>query len=174
MFVKCIGALCILSASMWWSNLQIAKLKARVQQLEAFRLGVRLLAAEVGYTATPLPRALGQVAKQTEAEGVSAFFHVVSHNLQEEKFSDAAAAWLAAVETMRGRLQLEAKDWMVLSRAAAGLGGLGRDDQLKQLAATEALLAAHAAEAAANFTGSEKMWRYLGVLSGMAVVILLL
>ena len=58
--------------------------------------------------------------------------------------------------------------------AAAGLGGLGRDDQLKQLAATEALLAAHAAEAAANFTGSEKMWRYLGVLSGMAVVILLL
>ena len=51
MFVKCIGAF-VSWCSMWWSNLQIAKLKARVQQLEAFRPGLRLLAAEVGYTAT--------------------------------------------------------------------------------------------------------------------------
>lgn len=174
MWGKCLGALCILSATVWWSNLQIAKLKARLQQLEAFRLGLRLLAAEVGYTATPLPRALGQVAGQIDVAGVSAFLQAVCRNLQAEKFPDAAGAWLAAVEAKRGQLQLTDEDWTVLARAAAGLGGLGRDDQLKQLAAAEAQLAAHAAEAAAAFAGSEKMWRYLGILSGMAVVILLL
>ncbi|NLM52536.1 MAG: hypothetical protein GX197_06925 [Firmicutes bacterium] len=174
MLAKCVGALCILSASLWWSNLQIAKLKARVRQLEAFRLGLRLLAAEVGYTATPLPRALKQVAKQLGVESVSAFFQAVCRNLQEEKFSDATGAWLAAIEAKRENLQLTANDWMILSRAAAGLGGLGRDDQLKQLAAAETQLAAQAAEAAAAFAGSEKMWRYLGILSGLAVVILLL
>jgi stage III sporulation protein AB len=174
MWAKVFGAMLILSATVLWSNAEIAKLRGRVRQLEDFRLALRLLAAEVGYTATPLPRALEQVACRMETEAVQSFFLSVARRLQGAAAADAGAAWLETVRHLQNRLQLTAKDWTVLSRTAAGLGGLGREDQLKQLGAAETQLAAHATAAAAQAAGGEKMWRYLGVLTGMAVVILLL
>ncbi|NLN07171.1 MAG: hypothetical protein GX167_06075 [Firmicutes bacterium] len=174
MWVKAFGAMLILSATIMWSNTEIAKLRGRLRQLEEFRLALRLLAAEIGYTATPLPRALEQVACRLETDAVQSFFLSVAGRLQGEAAADAGAAWLETVRNLQSRLQLTAKDWAVLSRTAAGLGGLGREDQLKQLNAAEAQLASHAAAAAAQAASGEKMWRYLGVLSGLGVVILLL
>ncbi|MCR3922162.1 MAG: hypothetical protein NUK65_06560 [Firmicutes bacterium] len=174
MWIKWMGAFLILGAAMMWGNLQAAKLRARTRQLEEFRLALRLLAAEVGYTATPLPRALEQVSKRLEIAGVKAFFSSVCRQLQECIIADASVAWLEAARLVRDRLNLTSRDWTVLARASAGLGGLGREDQLKQLAAAEAQLASHVADAAALCASGEKMWRYLGVLCGMAVVILLL
>lgn len=174
MWIKWLGAALIIVATMIWGNFQAAKLRARTRQLEEFRLVLRLLAAEIGYTATPLPRALAQVAERLTLQEVQSFLTVTCQQLQQSTNIDAATAWLKAVRLVQHRFQLTPRDWTVLSRGAAGLGTLGRDDQLKQLSAAEVQLAAQAADAAENCTNGEKMWRYLGVLSGMAVVILLL
>ncbi|HZK25849.1 MAG TPA: stage III sporulation protein AB [Oscillospiraceae bacterium] len=174
MWIKWLGAVLILAAALMWGNLQAAKLRARVRELEEFRLALRLLAAEIGYTATPLPRALEQVGKRLGNQGVQAFLAAVRQQLQDPQTADASTAWLAAVHSVKPLLCLTPEDWAVVARASAGLGGLGRDDQLKQLAAAETQLAAQAVEAAALCASNEKMWRYLGALSGLTVVILLL
>ncbi|NLZ92598.1 MAG: hypothetical protein GX922_01070 [Firmicutes bacterium] len=174
MWIKWLGAVLIVTATMIWGNFQAEKLRARTRQLEEFRLALRLLAAEIGYTATPLPRALAQVAERLTQREVRNFFTLTCQELQQSTSIDAATAWLKAARLIRHRLNLTPRDWTILSRGAAGLGTLGREDQLKQLAAAEAQLASHAADAAENCANGEKMWRYLGVLSGMAVVILLL
>jgi stage III sporulation protein AB len=173
-WIKYLGAAFILAAAVMWGNLQAAKLRDRTRELEEFRLALRLLAAEIGYTATPLPRALLEVSRRVANPGVQFFLETVWQQLQEPQTADASAAWLAAVQNVQRQLQLTAQDWAVVARAAAGLGGLGREDQLKQLAAAETQLAAQAAQAAAVYASNEKMWRYLGALSGLAVVILLL
>ena len=54
------------------------------------------------------------------------------------------------------------------------MGTLGREDQVRQLELADTQLSHLTAEAAqASFRG-EKMWRYLGVFGGLAIVILLL
>jgi stage III sporulation protein AB len=171
--VKWIGALFILLAAATLGNRQAARQRRRVSELEEFRLALRLLSAEVGYTATPLPRALKEVVPRLGQEEVRNFFREAVGRLAEGG-ENAGGAWTYATEKSRRSLALEGADLAAVLRAAAGLGGLGRVEQVKQLEAAEAELAKLAAEAAEGLAGREKMWRYLGVLGGITVVILLL
>lgn len=173
-WIKWLGALLIVGAATAWGNQQAERMKRRVRELEEFRLALRLLIAEIGYTATPLPRALDLVQNRLRGQPVRTFFAEALRQLQKPDVVDAAAAWQQAAGIVRAELALEPDDWPILLRASAGLGGLGRENQIKQLEAAEAALGAHAATAAAICERGERMWRYLGVMGGIAVVIILL
>lgn len=175
MWVKWLGALMILSAALAWGNQQAVRLQRRLAEIEEFRTALRLLVAEIGYTATPLPRALDHVISRLRRRQVCAFFKQVRNSLDGSKHvTGAAAAWAEAAAVCRAEMDLCSQDWDVLLRAAAGLGGLGRENQVKQLELAEEQLAQLAAEAAASCRNGEKMWRYLGAMGGLAIVILLL
>lgn len=174
MYYKWAGAVLIVTATALWGNQQAAQMQRRVKQLEEFRLAMRLLMAEIGYTATPLPRALEHVQNRLGDERVKQFFMEIVRQLERPEVGDASLAWLRAVEVSRRQLCLRADDWPLIMRAAVGLGALGRESQLKQLEAAEIQLASHNARVEANCVRSERMWRYLGVLGGAALVIVLL
>ncbi len=175
MIIKWIGALLVFIAAVAWGESQAAKLRRRGTELETFRLALRLLMAEIGYTATPLPRALGYVATRLRSSGVRSFFSEVRACLIEsEQGDDASAVWTRVVAKKQNILALTAVDWEVLNRVAAGLGTLGRDDQVRQLELADMQLSAQAAEAAEACRRGEKMWRYLGMFGGLAIVILML
>ena len=174
MWVKWLGAALIVTAAIVWGNQQAAKLRYRVKQLEEFRLALRLLIAEIGYTATPLPRALEHVRNRLRDHQVQMFLLETCDLLGEPDVPDASAAWTMAAGRMKNSMYLLPEDWPVLLRAAAGLGGLGRESQIQQLEAAETQLASHVMAAAARCEQGEKMWRYLGVMGGTALVILLL
>jgi stage III sporulation protein AB len=175
MWLKWLGALMILSAALAWGNCQAVRLQRRLAEIEEFRTALRLLVAEIGYTATPLPRAVDHVISRLRRPQVCAFFKQVRISLDgSEHVTSAAAAWADAAAGCRSKMDLGRQDWDVLLRAAAGLGGLGRENQVKQLELAEAQLGHLAAEAAANCRNGEKMWRYLGAMGGLAIVILLL
>jgi stage III sporulation protein AB len=175
MFAKWLGALLVLAAAAALGERQAVRLRRRVGELEEFRLALRLLMAEIGYTATPLPRALDYVAARLKVSGVRSFFSEVrAHLIASGPVDDASSAWSRVAEAKQDTLALDADDWAVLRRVAAGLGALGRDDQVKQLELADAQLSSLAAEAAEVSRRGEKMWRYLGVFGGLAIVILLL
>jgi stage III sporulation protein AB len=174
MLLKIVGGFLIVGTATVWGNQKAALLRRRVRQLEEFRLGLRLLTAEIGYTATPLPRALEEVRGRLREGQVQRFFAETGRLLRSPEVSDASVAWMEAGRMMRGQMALAAEDWPVLMRAAAGLGGLGRENQIKQLEAAEAQLASHTASAIGCCESGERMWRYLGVMGGVALVILLL
>ncbi len=170
--VKWLGAIFIIFAAYSLGNRQALLLRRRVAELEEFRLALRLLMAEIGYTATPLPRALDILAARLRRKEVAAFFRAVKSRLGSGH--DASLAWQQAAEAVRGELALTDVDVAVLLRAGAGLGGLGRENQVKQLELVDAQLAQLSEEARSGCGDREKMCRYLGVLGGIAIVILLL
>lgn len=173
MIGKTLGAVFIVLSAFLLGEQQAARLRRRVAQLAEFRLALKLLAAEIGYTATPLPLALRGITARLRRPDVVLFFQEAASALGEEGIPDAEAAWSKAAERARRKLELSGEDWAAVHRAAAGLGGLGRESQVKQLEMAELELARLMTEAAAGCREKEKMWRYLGVLSGMALVILL-
>ncbi|MBT9168911.1 MAG: Stage III sporulation protein AE [Syntrophomonadaceae bacterium] len=62
MYFKWAGAVLIVMATALWGNQQAAQMQRRVKQLEEFRLAMRLLMAEIGYTAAALTQAIVYLA----------------------------------------------------------------------------------------------------------------
>jgi stage III sporulation protein AB len=175
MWERWAGVFLVFAASYSLGELKAAQTRRRVAELEDFNLALRLLAAEIGYTATPLPRALVQVAGRLQRKAVRDYFLLAGELLTgENRLSEAALSWRTAAERRRGSLALTGEDWAALLRGAAGLGALGRNDQVRQLEMAGRQLSERCAEAAARCRDGEKMWRYLGALGGLTVVILLL
>ncbi|MCL5982751.1 MAG: stage III sporulation protein AB [Firmicutes bacterium] len=170
-----VGLVLVLGAFYGLGEFKASQTRRRVAELEEFRLALRLLSAEIGYTSTPLPRALAMVSGRLQREPVREFFLLAGEFLGGEgRLAEAAHSWAAAAERQRGILALTGDDWATLLRGAAGLGALGRSDQVRQLELAGGQLAELAAEAASRCRDGEKIWRYLGALAGLAVVILLL
>lgn len=168
------GVLLVFAATYGLGELKATRTRRRVVELEEFCLALRLLSAEIGYTSTPLPRALVQVAGRLQRKPVRDFFLLAGEMLSGEgRLAEAAFSWAAAEERQRTALALTGEDWAALLRGAAGLGALGRSDQVRQLEMAGRQLSERCAEAAARCRDAEKMWRYLGALGGLAVVILL-
>ena len=175
MWERWAGVLLVFVASYSLGELKASETRRRVAELEDFCLGLRLLSAEIGYTSTPLPRALVQVAGRVQRNAVRDYFLLTGELLSgEARLAGAALSWRTAAERQNGVLALNAGDWNALLRGAAGLGALGRNDQVRQLEMAGRQLSERCAEAAARCRDGEKMWRYLGALGGLAVVILLL
>jgi len=175
MVFKLLGACLIMCAGLGFGGRQADKLRSRVAELDEFRLALRLLIAEVGYTATPLPRALDNVIVRLRNPEVHSFFQEVCKGLKSSRqVADATIAWTEAAARVRGELNLRDDDWAVILRAAAGLGCLGRENQVKQLELADSQLALISSEASAVSRKNEKMWRYLGALGGISLVIILL
>jgi len=175
MWDKWVGLVLVLGAFYGLGELKASQTRRRVAELEEFRLALRLLSAEIGYTSTPLSRALISVAGRLRREQVREYFLVAGELLGGQgRLAEAAQSWAAAAERQRSALALTDDDWAALLRGAAALGTLGRADQVRQLELAGGQLAELAAEAATRCREGEKMWRYLGALGGLAVVILLL
>jgi len=175
MWERWAGVLLVFVASLSFGELKAAQTRRRVAELEDFCLALRLLSAEIGYTSTPLPRALVQVAGRLQRKTVQDYFLLAGELLNGEgRLAEAGFSWKTAAERKRGSLALTGGDWAALLRGATGLGALGREDQLRQLEMAGRQLSDRCADAAARCRDGEKMWRYLGALGGLAVVILLL
>lgn len=175
MWERWAGVLLVFVASYSIGELKAAETRRRVADLEDFCLGLRLLSAEIGYTSTPLPRALAQVAGRVQRKAVRDYFLLAGELLTGEgRLAGAAFSWRTAAERQNAVLALNGEDWDTLLRGAAGLGALGRSDQVRQLELAGRQLAERCAAAAARCRDGEKMWRYLGALGGLAAVILLL
>ena len=117
------GVLLVFVASYGLGEMKAARTRHRVAELEDFCPALRLLSAEIGYTSTPLPRALVQVASRLQRKPVRDFFLLAGEMLNGEgRLAEAALSWAAAEERQRAALALTGEDWAALLRGAAGLG----------------------------------------------------
>lgn len=147
------------------------ELKKRLEMLEEFRRVLLLLAGEIrcvrstlpeaferisGKVADPFDRFLKQVARQTEKDGKRPFFE-----LYEE-----------ALQVFQGT-PLKKEDRGLLRELGQQLGYLDVQMQLGTLELYEELVREEIQKAAAEYGQKARMYRYLGVLTGVFLVVFL-
>lgn len=117
MWFKWAGAILIVIAAALCGNLRAAQMQRRVKQLEEFRLAMRLLMAEIGYTATPLPRALEHVQERLNDERVKREIKETTEQRQLVMSRDGTGEQAVVIEERKPKV----KGVLVVARGAENL-----------------------------------------------------
>jgi len=170
--VKLIGALLVLvSASMvgWQISRSYAK---RPVQLRALLVALQMLETEIVYGLTPLQRAFVKVGQRVQKE-IGNIFLSAAELLEQGGALSAEESLQKAILRHGAQTALRKQERDVLASLSQVLGSSDREDQQKHLRLAVTHLRGLEEEARAEQNKYEKMYKSLGFLGGLLVVILM-
>lgn len=143
----------------------------RLQQLKNLYLAFQLLETEILYASTPLPAAMKKVGEKAN-KSISSFFTDTSRILNSKMGFSIEEAWTKAIENNFKFTALVWEDKEVVIDFGNNLGCTDRENQGKnfQLAYLQLKKQQEAAEYLRM--KNEKMYKSLGILIGIAIVII--
>ena len=168
MIVKGILLLSLLGVCSYMGIAMAGKFRLRLNQLQDFKKALTLLQTKMKYTYQPIPEIFAQIG-QTMPEPVGNIFLVSSQQMEN---LTAQQAWEQTVQNARTNLKKE--DKQVLLEFGKQLGKTDIEGQESQIALTLTFLENRIEEAKKELEKNAKLYQTLGVVSGLALVIILL
>lgn len=170
--IKLLGAVLVLFAGTMIGFQQAAKFAERPRQLRQLAHALQRLETEIGYGHTPLPEALERTASTTP-EPLASIFRKAASGIWETESFTFRDSWEQAVKSQWEATSMRKNEQAVLIRLGSTLGISDKEDQMKHIHL--ALLQLKAEEDAARDDQGryEKMWKSLGILIAVLIVILM-
>lgn len=165
--LKIIGACIIIFASASIGRAGAARMEKRFHALQYLQNAILSLEREINYAVTPLPQAL--LGASSVAGPLGILFELTAQKLLAGRGINAQEAWTEAMEETE--LPLNQSDHDMLIVFAAGLGLSDRKDQLKRLELIRLRLQAAEEEAKREWQSMGKVWKNLGLASGIVLVL---
>lgn len=172
MLLKLLGSLIIVITSSWIGFIIAGYYRERPKQLRDFQSALQMLQTEIIYGSTPIPEALSRIAKKTNMP-VSTFFQNVKEILYNYRGYTVDEAWEIALKNLHRESSLNKTDKEILSVLGNYLGISDKQDQIKHLKLTSSYLKKQEENAEEERKKNEKMWKYLGVLTGLMIILLI-
>lgn len=144
----------------------------RVRQLHTLQVSIAKLETEIIYYSTLLPEALENVGKSVSG-GIGKFLCDVSINLKDKNSTSVEFAWKSALDLHKSDLKMTYDDYEVINRFGCQLGTADKMSQKQLFELTQMQLHKQQEEAEEDRKRYEKMYRSLGFLSGLTIVIIL-
>ncbi len=144
----------------------------RIRDIRTLQICFAKLETEIIYYCTFLPDALENVGKSTRG-GVGKFLSQVSANLINKNGSSIEEAWSVALEASKEYLKLIDDDYDVIRTFGCQLGVADRTSQRQLFEILQLQLKKQEKKAEENRDRYERMYRSLGFLSGLAIIIIL-
>lgn len=144
----------------------------RARQLRDIVLALQVLETEIAFGAWHLAEALQRAAAPVDPPVKDLFLHA-ARKLTEDPSCSGPAAWEEALDVVSPVLALTRDERASLRGVGVRLGASDGDDQVRHLRAAWHILGRHAERAEAQRDQGERLWRYLGVSTGLIVVLLL-
>ena len=157
-FLSC-SAICILISR---------KYEERVKQLKEFKNALNMFKTKIKFTYEPIPEIFEQISKQIETN-TGKIFKLASCNMEVLTAGDA---WNMAVDT--NILSINDEDRNILKNLSKLLGQTDLEGQINQIELTSRFLDEQIEKAEKERLKSEKMYRTLGMVIGLAIVIILM
>ncbi|MBH5318073.1 stage III sporulation protein AB [Paenibacillus sp. GSMTC-2017] len=170
--MKLIGAVLIIIAGTLIGFQQAARFSERPKQLKQLAHALQRLETEIGYGHTPLPEALERTA-EASTEPIASMLRAAAAGVWKAEGLSFQESWGEAVRSHWGETSMKSNEQSVILRLGSTLGISDKEDQMKHLRL--ALLQLKAEEDAARDDQGryEKMWKSLGVLFAVLIVILM-
>ncbi len=173
MVLKLLASLALIGSSTAAGFLIAGSFAARPEQIRSFQAALEMLETEIGYTRTPLVEALERVGAIAVAPAGPTLRRAAAL-LRQNPGREPGDAWREAVGWIYPETALSPTDRQVLEQMSPYLGASDRDDQLRHLRVTMTRLKQLEEEARGEAQRNQRMWQYLGVLTGTAIVLILL
>lgn len=159
---------CIFLSSSAIGLLISKKYEERVNQLKEFKNALNMFETKMKFTYEPIPEIFDQISKQMQTT-VGRTFKLASSNMEVLTAGDA---WDIAVDT--NVLSINNEDKSILKNLSKLLGKTDIDGQISQIELTSRFLDEQIEKAEKERAKSEKMYRTLGMVIGLAIVIILI
>lgn len=170
--LKLMGSLLVLLAGGLAGVTVARNYSRRPQELRSLQSALQMLETEITYTATPLPEALGHVAARA-GESVAPLFTRTREELLSMSGCTAREAWEAALKEFYPATALTPADLAILRQLGNALGISDRQDQSKHLRLAMEQMRVEIVRAEEESQRYVKLWNYLGLLAGLAIVLML-
>jgi stage III sporulation protein AB len=171
MWIKIIGGILVVAATSWIGLETARRFQRRPRQLREMQSGLQMLETEISYVLTPLPKALEKIAQSIEGH-TGDFFGVVKNQIINNPGA-IREAWGKGMDYLGEHCALTDCDQNILRNFGTTLGKSDRQDQVKHLKLAMAQLATAETNAWEEKAKNERMFKALGLLGGLAIVILL-
>ncbi len=140
----------------------------RVEELKEFKNALNMFRAKVKFTYEPIPEIFNQIS-QAVVPTIGGIFKIASYNMN---FYPAGEAWNKAIDT--DILNINTEDKNILKDLSKLLGATDVEGQLSQIEITYNFLDEQIKKAEKEKTKNEAMYRKLGMVIGLGIVIVLL
>lgn len=170
--MKLVGAVLILVAGTLIGFQQAARFAERPKQLRQAAHALQRLETEIGYGHTPLPEALLRTAEATP-EPIAALLREAADGINGEDGMSFQECWERSVSACWSNTSLKNGERLVWLRLGTTLGISDKEDQSKHLKLALSQLKAEEESARDDQARYETMWKSLGVLLAVLIVILM-
>jgi stage III sporulation protein AB len=149
------------------------KFSFRLENLIYLEQCIKILETEIVYGATPLPEALSNVYKKGNSR-VSFIFNQIKEDLLTNKRSQVLNSFLSIEESLYNDLYLRKDDVETFLSLGRVLGTSDRVDQQKNFLLIYNQIAALIVEAKFERNKNEKLYKSLGIITGIGIIIILI
>lgn len=172
MLIKIIGVIIVVSSSSYIGFLIADYYRDRPKQLKGLHTSLQMLETEILYLSTPLPNALKTISEKCDKK-INLLFKITADILDKQQGYTAGECWETAVNKYYKNSAINNKDKNILLSLAHYLGETDKENQLKKIKFTLSELKKQEEEAEEIRKKNEKIWRYIGVLTGISIVLLI-
>jgi stage III sporulation protein AB len=171
--LKLIGAILTISSASAMGVYFSTIIKLRLEDLKELKKYIYILRGEIRYGGTPLPEAIGNLAKRSQSN-YKDFFLIMSEKLVKLEGSTFLQIWEASVnEDLKGTC-LNKKDKESLIRFGENLGYLDKEMQLNTIDLFVSGLEQEIEEMTATVKEKTRLYSLLGVLGGIFITIVII
>ena len=144
------------------------KYRYRLEELQDMKSALSIFKTKVKFTFEPIPEIFSQIAESLNSS-ISKIFESANDNM---KNVSAGQAWEEAIFSSQNYLCNE--DKKVLQMMSKMLGEADAQGQISQIEVTEEFLDRQIQEAEKEKYKNEKLYRKLGTIMGVAIIIILI
>lgn len=139
----------------------------RINELREFKNALNIFKTKINFTYEPIPEIFNQISESMETN-ISGIFRKASYNMN---FKPAGEAWNIAMDT--DILNISSEDKTILKNLGKLLGKTDLKGQLNQIELTTSFLENQIKKAEIEREKNEKLYRTLGMIIGLGIVIIL-
>lgn len=168
-----ISAAVIIIGSSYIGIRYASKYERAVAQTEAFANALKMLEFDISFLRLPLCEAFERIARGQHGAVKKVFEFLVSE-LKERKSSNVGGLLMKAVERYEGELEIGEEAKNVLADFSEGLGHMNPENEIANIKSAYVKLKFYEEEARRIAEKNVKMYKGLGLLAGIFIVIILL
>lgn len=143
----------------------------RVEELKSISKLINILQNKIKFTRKPLKDIFSDLSKIEDNENINSIFFKVSQNLDNQKMNET---WNNIVEEEKRNLSLKDEDINLLKTLGSILGKSDVDGQMSEINLFIELLKVQIQKAEKEREKNSKMYKSLGTIIGLAIVIILI
>jgi len=166
--IKTFFLFAIFGLAVYIGNIKAEKYIQRLKELISIKTALNILENKIKFTQTPLKEIFKQIASSSSEKNISSIFNTLS----KEQNSNIHKSWVKVINKTETNLNNE--DKKILIDMGNILGATDVDGQVSNIKLTSTFLDRQIEKAEQEKEKNVKLFRTLGIVSGLTIIIILI